>query len=239
MLIKILIALALTAILVFASLKLLKLSRQQKSSPRNHREPILGGKNKLQEGDDVQVAPLQLEDSDAVLGIKVLGPIVAEKTQPSENQKPKTPATIVVYLMAPKGRPYIGYELLQSLLAAGLRFGEHNIFHRYEDNNPNAKALFHLASANSPGTFELSKMGSFSCPGLSLFMQLDARRDNAAIFEDMLDTINELLNELGGELWDDQRKGLSMDKITEYRLRIRSYHEANRLPDFFDQYQQA
>nr|WP_304985336.1 cell division protein ZipA C-terminal FtsZ-binding domain-containing protein [Coxiella-like endosymbiont] len=53
-----------------------------------------------------------------------------------------------------------------------MRYGEKNIFYRHEMKTGRGQILFNLASVNKPGTFELSKMGSFSCPGLVLFLLL-------------------------------------------------------------------
>lgn len=245
--IKISIAAALLALLGWSVYKLLSLKRRERPLSRNYREPILNSADiRLSEEDDFdlpKMSDLTEEDNDVILGIKTkldTALNINKAAAPVEPvEKPKIPTTIAIHLMAPAGQPYMGYELLQALLATGLRYGERNIFHRHEHKSGAGRVLFHLASANSPGTFELTKMGSFSCPGLSFFMQLNDKTDNLAAFEIMMDTANELVNDLGGELWDEQRKSLTMDKITEYRLRIRAYQEAKRVPDFFDQYQET
>lgn len=249
--IKISVVVALFALLSWSAYKLFQASRRQKSLKRSFREPMLSAKNTVLEDefvDDVRIIDRKIEpsldDSDSILGLRTTATTAkrpATETAPvaaEALQKPKKLITLVIHLMAPKAKPYIGYELLQALLATGLRFGEHNIFHRHESKSGVGQVLFHMASVNAPGTFELSKMGAFSCPGLSFFMQLNEKIDNAAAFEVMLDTANELLNELGGELLDEQHKNLSLDRITEYRRRIRQYlqNEATRLPDFFEQF---
>ena len=241
--IKISLVLALFALLAWSALKLYHLNRREKNLRRHFREPVLNSKNS-----NVPDKPEELrsenkqesveDDNDFVLGLKstlsaeTITPEVAEPIVAT-----KGPSVVIIYLMAPTGRPYMGYELLQALLASGLRFGAQNIFHRHETKNGTGPILFHLASANAPGTFELSKMGAFTCPGLSFFMPMNDKIDNVMAFEAMLDTANELQTELGGELLDQNRKNLSLDKITEHRLTVRAYQqsEANRLPDFFEQ----
>jgi len=248
--IKIALVVGLFALLSWAVFKLVGLNRREKFLRRNFREPILSSKMVVPEDEDYLDEALisdhktqtQFDDNDAILGIKSSSAIsrvntVSETVSQSEPAA-KAPVTLVIHLMAPRGKPYIGYELLQALLAAGLRYGTHQMFHRHENKSGTGTVLFHLASVNAPGTFELSKMGAFSCPGLTIFMTLKEKAENLAIFETLLDTANELRAELGGELWDEQHKTLTMDKITKYRLRIRDYqhHKVNQLPDFFEQH---
>lgn len=151
--------------------------------------------------------------------------------------KSKTPEYITIHIMAPREYPYNGYELLQALLANGLRYGAMNIFHRHETKTGRGRVLFSLASANKPGTFELSKMGSFSCPGLTLFMILNNLSDPMNAFDAMLETARQLVEDLGGELWNEQREVLNMDKVAKIRTRIKQFEEKQRIPDFFAQTQ--
>ena len=111
-------------------------------------------------------------DADEVLGIKTVAS--PEETEKAQNDTPSKPAApeptpVILYLMAPSNSTFGGYELLQALLSAGLRFGEQQVFHRHEHKDGRGKTLFHCASAESPGTFDLSKMGSFATRGLCLF----------------------------------------------------------------------
>lgn len=140
---------------------------------------------------------------------------------------------VILYLMAPEEHDYNGYELLQALLASGLRYGEKGIFHRHEMKTGRGHVLFSLASVNKPGTFELSKMGSFSCPGLVLFLLLKRVLDPMMAFDSMLETARQLSEDLGGEVWDQDRKLLNMDKVAQIRIRIRRFEESRRTQDFF------
>lgn len=134
--------------------------------------------------------------------------------------------------MAPPEYHYNGYELLQSLLANGLRYGKHNIFHRHETKTGRGHSLFSLASVNKPGIFDLFKMGSFSCPGLVLFMLLKRTIDPMAAFDVMLETAHQLSEDLGGEVWDENRRTLNIDKVAQIRARIRRFEESQRVPIF-------
>lgn len=125
---------------------------------------------------------------------------------------------LIVYIAARPNRQFAGYELLQSLLAAGMRHGEMNIFHRYQELAGNGQVLFSLASATEPGTFDIHKMGGFVCKGLTLFMRCGADGDeNVERFILLLNTARQLADDLAGDLLDEQRRPLTLDLIEKYK----------------------
>ncbi len=203
----------------------------QATRRRHQREPYFHARQS-------EIKDTAVSDSDAALG---LAPKVEEKpmlqTIKTNNDDTATPEYIILHLVAPVDYPFGGYELLQSLLSNGLRYGDRNIFHRHETKTGRGCILFSLASLNKPGTFELSKMGSFSCPGLALFMLLKNVPDPMSAFDTLLETARQLTEDLGGEIWDEQRQPLNMDKVAQMRARIRHFEESQRTPDFFDETQ--
>ena len=224
-------SLLLLIFIVIVGLVLTRLRRQsqQATRRRQHREPAINQE-------------MVAVDTDDALGLQV-------KIDEQQNPPPATSSIekksaadeqmdiIALHVMAPKEYPYSGYELLQALLANGLRYGEMNIFHRHETKTGRGAILFSLASVNKPGAFELPKMGSFSCPGLILFMVLKSTVDAMTAFDVMLETGRQLSEDLGGEVWDGQRQVLNMDKVAQIRARIRRFEEAQRIPDFFTENQ--
>lgn len=122
---------------------------------------------------------------------------------------------IVLYLIAPPDHPFVGYELLQSLQAAGLHYGEMNIFHYYASERK--QKLFSVASAVEPGIFDLANIGAFSCPGLSLFMLVAAHQEPLAVFDLLLETAEQLAEDLHGTLCDDERRPLTAELIAQYK----------------------
>lgn len=162
------------------------------------------------------------------------------KPTPSKNnempKKTKSAVEEIIFLMlaAQPNRPYVGYELLQALLDAGLRFGAMNIFHRHEDRNGNGKILFSVASASEPGTFEITKMGAFSGNGLMMFLRLSSNKDLMYAFEIMLETAKQLIEDLGGDILDDERKVLGNDKIEKMKKKIQEFEQNQLTGDLFD-----
>ena len=120
----------------------------------------------------------------------------------------------------------MGYELHQALLSAGLRFGDMNIFHRYDEND-DEKALFGLAAATPDGSFAVEDMGSFQCNGLLLFMRLNPKQKLMKSFDLMLDVARQLAEELGGEIYDDMHQVINVDVIKRMREKICGVETSN------------
>ncbi len=129
------------------------------------------------------------------------------------------PNLIVLRINSFLGKPYMGYELHQALLASGLRFGDGNLFHRYSELD-RGKLLFSLAAATPTGEFNLEDMGSFKCNALLLFMQLDTRKKLMDRFDLMLDTARQLAEELGGDICDDLLQPINLEVIKRLREKI-------------------
>jgi cell division protein ZipA len=126
-------------------------------------------------------------------------------------------STLMMFLLAKENRQFAGYELLQTVLAAGLRFGKESLFHRHQFTNGDGDIICSLAAATETGTFDLQNIGAFSVRGLCLYMQatnnpnLDAER-----FALMLDTAKQLSEGLDAHLLDDQRHPLTEERIAAY-----------------------
>lgn len=127
---------------------------------------------------------------------------------------------IVLYLMAQPNRFFAGYELQQALLAVDLRFGEKRIFHRYEQTDGTGLILFSIASATEPGVFDVANIGAFSCAGLCIFMAPDKVPDATVTFELMLETAEQLAEDLDGVLCNEDREPITDEEIEEYRITL-------------------
>ena len=152
--------------------------------------------------------------------------------QPAEAKR-QIHGVVVIYLIAPVHQNYRGYELLQALLTAGLRFGSQKIFHRYQDKQVKEPILFSLASIQKPGTFEISRMGAHHCPGLVLFMTVDGSVDHLYAFELMIETAKQLEEDLGGELFDEHHQPLSPEVISKLSENIERFEYEQRAQNLF------
>lgn len=187
-----------------------------------HKSSVFGLEEKAKELAEADIAdPLFTDEIE-----KPLDRAVREEKEAVIHQAEKIKAAskpldyVAIQLLAPENYPYTGYELLQALLANGMRFGHRQIFHRHETKSGQGDVLFSLASVAKPGTFDLTKMGGFSCPGLAMFMLVGEVADPLAAFDLMLETANALMDDLGGELCDERHQPLSADKIADIRQHV-------------------
>ncbi len=128
---------------------------------------------------------------------------------------------VMLFLAAKKNRQFAGYELLQALLASGLRFGENNLFHRHQGENGQGILMCSLAAATETGQFNLSRIGAFTCRGLCLFLEpshnssIDQER-----FSVMLEIAEQLAEELDAHLLDEQRNPFDERSLSHYERRL-------------------
>ena len=150
----------------------------------------------------------------------VVKPIPAvSPVQPEEKpaSKGELGASLMMFLLAKENRQLAGYELLQTVLAAGLRFGDGHLFHRHQSPNGQGPVLCSLAAATASGLFDMQNIGAFSVRGLCLFMHASGNATiDAERFAIMLDTAKQLSEGLDTYLLDDQRQPLSDTSIQRY-----------------------
>ncbi len=146
-------------------------------------------------------------------------PFFSTKTA-DEISNDKANEIVSINIIANQERGFVGYELIQSLLAVGLRYGAMNIFHRHETSAGNGRVIFSVASAVEPGTFDLSRTGSLSVSGLCFFMSVAESADPLADFEVMYTTAQQLSRDLDGELQDVKHQSMTEDLLESYRNKI-------------------
>ena len=149
---------------------------------------------------------------------------VTEK--PQLEQEPEE--VLVINVTAAAGDKFQGADLLQILFDCGLRYGDMQIFHRYEHADGSGELLFSLVNMVVPGTFNLDEMEHFATPGVSLFMTLPLNANSRDAFETMAATAKALADQLGGELKDENRSVMTEQTLEHCRQRIQDF-ERKRL----------
>jgi cell division protein ZipA len=140
---------------------------------------------------------------------------VAQK-EPTQ-QKIEVPSTVMMFIVAKENRQFVGYELLQTVLASGLRFGEGQLFHRHQFVNGQGPVLCSLAAATATGVFDLQNIGAFSVRGLCLYMQSSKNPNiDSERFSVMLDTARQLRDGLDANLLDESRQPLNATRLERY-----------------------
>ncbi|MDZ7670678.1 MAG: cell division protein ZipA [Gammaproteobacteria bacterium] len=128
---------------------------------------------------------------------------------------------IMISVLAPKGSPFTGPGLVETLRARGLRYGDMNIFHRVD---PMTRAtLYSVANVVEPGTFDLADLDEFRSPGVCFFMQLPGPEQPMDAFEDMLKVARDVAVRMGGELRDEKRSVMTGQTVEHYRQRISDF----------------
>lgn len=157
-----------------------------------------------------------------------------EEASPAEETAPE-PAPlgeekiIVLNLMAPEGTHFAGPALVDALQHAGMRHGEHDIFHRTLQTRSGTIALYSAANAVKPGTFDLGDIENFDTPGISFFLQLPGPFDGLAAFEQMLQAARSTASEVGGHLLDGRRCDLTQQSIEHVREELLEYRRRAHL----------
>lgn len=161
-----------------------------------------------------EVSGASVKENELNIKPKMAEPVqnAAAKQAPS-----KTPTTAMILLSAKENRSFLGYDLLQTVLASGLRFGDGHLFHRYQFSNGQGAVLCSLAAATNTGVFDLQNIGAFSVRGLCLFMPVAKDPNiNAERFAAMLETAKQLAEGLNAHLLDEQHKPLNDESIARY-----------------------
>lgn len=211
--------------------------RQERAEPRLGSNPLNHYSDKrpkaqIMQGHDQIVEPC--DDTDSVLGLEEVVKKEAEVKIAKKSHSDLPERIIVFHLCAEPGMRYEGYELLQALLTAGMRFGDMDIFHRHEKKTGEGSVLFSLASMTKPGTFDMSQMGAFSTQGLTLFLTVNAKlKDPIKAFQMLLNTIDQLVEDLGGKVFDESHQLLSKEKVMELFGEINEIVKDRRNTDLY------
>jgi len=125
-----------------------------------------------------------------------------------------------IFVLAPSGVPFRGPVLMGALAAAGLEYGDMQIFHRHERIEGHEFNLFSVANIKEPGIFDLSAMENFTTEGLVLFMQLPGPGDDVHAFDAMVESARALAASLDGTVCDATRSVLTNQSIGHMREEV-------------------
>lgn len=181
--------------------------QQSKSQPKPKLQP---------QAQQLKPQPQQIQEPE-----QELEPELEKEAPPKVVKRPVENEIITITLRAEDNRPYKGYELLQALLTSGMRYSRQGVFHRYTKLIRRDEILFSLISGVAPGIFDLPKMGTFSSPALTLFMQTGELEDPEQTYNMMIATAQELIEGLGGKLLDEKKAPLTEEKVLFWQNRLR------------------
>lgn len=116
-----------------------------------------------------------------------------------------------------------GADLMKVLLACDLRFGQREIFHRFEHQNGAGNVQFSMCNAVEPGSFNLNTIDTFQTPGVIFFLSLPGPDDPLKAFDYMVETANCIVRNLHGELKDDARSDMTAQTLAHLRQRVEDF----------------
>ncbi|PCJ30343.1 MAG: cell division protein ZipA, partial [Moraxellaceae bacterium] len=127
---------------------------------------------------------------------------------------------IVLNLMAKPGEAFDGVELDRALTSCGFRFGDMNIYHRYEQHIGRGPLLFSIANVVEPGTFDPDNLEVFSTPGVCMFMKLPGPKRSVHSFELMVECGRKIVSLLNGDMKDEHHSIMTQQTVEHYRQRV-------------------
>ncbi len=154
-----------------------------------------------------------------------------ESSEPAPPEEPKSmpDEVMIINVMAKGDRRFAGAALLQAMLDQGLRFGDMDIFHRFETPDGQGAILFSVANMVVPGTFDLATMEEFDTPGISMFLSLPIKSDSLQAYTLMVQAAQAIAHELDGELKDEHRSVMTRQTLEHERQRVIEYDRKRRL----------
>jgi len=154
-------------------------------------------------------------------------PTPPPRTEPQPQRRSKgggdQTEVIVLHVMGKSGAMIPGSDLLESLLANGMRYGAMQIFHRHQNVDGSGAVLFSLANSVKPGFFDLAAMDAFETPGVSMFMALEDLDNPLDAYKELVKTAQNLAKALNASVLDETRSVLTKQTIEHYRQQIIEY----------------
>ncbi|WP_162045793.1 cell division protein ZipA [Vibrio taketomensis] len=143
-------------------------------------------------------------------------------SEPQVEVEPE-PEVIIINVHCAGEEPFVGTKLFDSMQQHDLVYGEMNIFHRHTDLSGTGKVLFSVANMMHPGTLEHNDPAEFTTKGISFFMMLPCYGDEEQNFKLMLQTAQQIADDLGGRVLDDARNLLTPNRIDGYKTQVKEY----------------
>lgn len=137
-----------------------------------------------------------------------------ETPVPQPVNKTNLPKIIQFSIVASADEGFNGKALADVFKLVGLEYGNMKIYERLDEQR---RVDFAVASMVEPGIFPDKDLDSFYSPGIVFFIQPSELDNPLGIFNDFIQTIELLANELNGVKWDHNRQPLTEETIQAFR----------------------
>jgi len=127
----------------------------------------------------------------------------------------------ILYVVARSEEGFAGIDILESLLACDLRFGDMDFFHRHELASGRGPIEFSVANMMKPGVFDIDNMEPLQTRGLMFFVTLPGPTDMLKAFDYMYETAKVVAKALDGDIQDEKRSVVTRQSLEHMRQQIR------------------
>jgi FtsZ-interacting cell division protein ZipA len=124
------------------------------------------------------------------------------------------PDLISVFILPKDNASFSGYELIQTLGSAQMHFGEHQMFHRF---NNEGQILFSICQSEAPGSFDYNNMGHLKASGITLFIDTTHALFSESTLNEFLDTAALIAEDLAGTIANEQMQPLSLNDFNHLK----------------------
>ncbi len=191
-------------------------------------ERVIGSSGKIDdslkmhpERDDFDIIPVgsakrMLDDDDESDWGTEFNEAYDEDTEPAPRNV--LPDIIQFGVVANEEEGFNGVDLALVFGMVDLEYGDMKV---YERVNKNGGVDYGVACMVEPGTFPDGEyLASFHCPGIVFYLQHQNLENAQIVFDDFVDTIKTVANELDGAIWDHQRQPLTEETIQAIRRNL-------------------
>jgi cell division protein ZipA len=146
-----------------------------------------------------------------------------EPDAPEHGRLPRGASThvYILYVVAQAEEGFSGTDILETLLACDLRFGDMDFFHRHERASGRGPIEFSVANMMKPGVFDIDNMEPLQTRGLMFFVTLPGPADMLKAFDYMYETVKVVAKSLGGDIQDETRSVITRQSLEHMRQQIR------------------
>ena len=147
----------------------------------------------------------------------------AETEGPEHGRLPRGANThvFILYVVARSEESFSGMDILETLLACDLRFGDMDFFHRHERASGRGAIEFSVANMMKPGVFDIDNMEPLQTRGLMFFVTLPGPADMLKAFDYMYETVKVVAKALDADIQDETRSVITRQSLEHMRQQIR------------------
>ncbi len=164
--------------------------------------------------DDFDIVPLGSPLEEEAFDDPISQAVAEESKRFSSHALPE----IIQFSIVPlDDEQFKGDQIAELFGQLGLVYGDMNIFERMGETG---LVDFAVASMVEPGIFPETNMDEFSTPGILFFMQTNAIENPLQVFDEMVQVMRHLEDQLNGLILDDRREQLTTDTLHSFREQL-------------------